>query len=109
MKLKRKRALALISGLAGLAIAPCPARAQSAQTVRLVIVSGETSATAYYAQELGMFERAKLDVQITEVKNGAAAAAAIAGGSIDIGFSNPLSVCQGFERGIPFAILAPAA
>jgi len=109
MKLKRKRALALISGLAGLAIAPCPARAQSAQTVRLVIVSGETSATAYYAKELGMFAKAGIEPEITEVTNGPAAAAAIAGGSMDIGSSEPTSLIIAHDRGLPFSILAPAA
>ena len=107
--MRRSRVLGLLGASAATGLASRPAAAQTAAPLRLVLFPGETAATAYYAQELGLFARAKLDVQITEVKNGAAAAAAIAGGSIDIGFSNPLSVCQGFERGIPFTILAPAA
>jgi ABC-type nitrate/sulfonate/bicarbonate transport system substrate-binding protein len=109
--MRRSRVLSLLgaSAAAGAGVRARPAAAQTAAPLRIVLFPGETAATAYYALELGMFARAKLDVQITEVKNGAAAAAAIAGGSIDVGFSNPLSVAEGFERGVPFTILAPAA
>jgi NitT/TauT family transport system substrate-binding protein len=74
-----------------------------------VLFNGETAATAYYAQELGYFTKAGLDVSITTVSNGAAGAAAVAAGAIDIGFSNPLSIAQGFSRGLPFTVIAPAA
>jgi len=109
MPLRRSRLLQLLLASTVVPLAARPAAAQTAAPVRLVLFPGETAATAYYAQELGMFSRAKLDVQITEVKNGAAAAAATAGGTIDIGFSNPLSLAQGYERGVPFTIISPAA
>ena len=112
MNVSRLQSLRLLSAaaLAGAAFGAHPAAAQTASSaLRLVLFPGETSATAYYAQELGLFSRAKIDVDITEVKNGSAAAAAVAGGSIDVGFSNPLSIAQGFERGLPFTIIAPAA
>lgn len=111
MPISREHVLRLLSGAVGAAaLAPRPAVAQTPATpLRLVLFPGETSATAYYALELGMFHNANLAVDITEVKNGAAAAAAVAGGSIDVGFSNPLSIAQGFERGLPFTILSPAA
>ena len=67
------------------------------------------SAQIYYAKELGFFAKNGLDATITEVRNGAASAAAIAGGAVDIGFSNGLSIAQGHERGIDFTVLAPAA
>jgi ABC-type nitrate/sulfonate/bicarbonate transport system substrate-binding protein len=109
--MRRSRVLRLLgaSAAAGAGLRARPAAAQTVAPLRIVLFPGETAATAYYAQELGLFGRAKLDVQITEVKNGSAAAAAIAGGSIDVGFSNPLSVAEGFERGVPFTVLAPAA
>ena len=90
-------------------IVPNTAEAQTLQPLRIVLFPGETSATAYYAKELGYFAKAGIDAQITEVKNGAAAAAAVAGGSMDVGFSNPLSVAQGHDRGLPFTVVAPAA
>ena len=91
------------------AVLPRAARAQTLVPVRLVLFPGETSATAYYAKDRDLFSRAGLDVQITEVKNGAAGASAVAGGAMDIGFSNPLSLAQGHERGIAFEIIAPSA
>jgi NitT/TauT family transport system substrate-binding protein len=109
MNVKRKHALGLISGIAGLTLTPRLARAQSAQTIRMVIVSGETSATAYYAKELGMFAKAGIEPEITEVTNGPAAAAAVAGGSMDIGSGEPTSLIIAHDRGLPFSILAPAA
>jgi NitT/TauT family transport system substrate-binding protein len=111
MPISRARALRLLS--AGALAAPVTSRAALAQAtatpLRLVLFPGETSATAYYALELGLFRAANLAVTIIEVTNGAAGAAAVAGGSADIGFSNPLSIAQGFERGLPFTVLSPAA
>jgi NitT/TauT family transport system substrate-binding protein len=90
-------------------LAPRAAAAQTLAPLKLVLFPGETSATAYYALEMGMFAKAGIALDVTEVKNGAAAAAAVAGGSIDVGFSNPLSIAQGYDRGLPFTILSPAA
>jgi NitT/TauT family transport system substrate-binding protein len=83
--------------------------AQELRPLKIVLFTGETAATAYYAQDLGYFTRAGLDVNITTVTNGAAGAAAVAAGAMDIGFSNPLSIAQGFGRGLPFVVIAPAA
>jgi NitT/TauT family transport system substrate-binding protein len=108
--LRRSRLLQLIAAApAALATTPLAARAQALQPLRIVLFPGETSATAYYAKELGYFARAGIDPQITEVSNGSAAAAAVAGGSMDVGFSNPLSVAQGHLRGLPFTALLAAA
>jgi NitT/TauT family transport system substrate-binding protein len=111
MSISRAHALRLLSAAAVASpFAPCAVAAEAAATpLHVVLFPGETSATAYYALELGFFRTANLAVDVTEVKNGAAAAAAVAGGSIDIGFSNPLSIAQGFERGLPFTVLSPAA
>lgn len=107
---RRRTALRfLLSAAAAPAFRPSLAIAQTLQPLRIVLFPGETAATAYYAKELGYFSRAGIDAQISEVKNGAAAAAAVAGGSMDVGFSNPLSVAQGHDRGLPFTIIAPAA
>jgi NitT/TauT family transport system substrate-binding protein len=97
--------------LAATAFAAGPSRAfaQALLPIRITVFPGETSAQVYYAKEVGLFTKNGLDATITELRNGAAAAAAVAGGSSDIGFSNGLSLAQGHERGVPFTILAPAA
>lgn len=110
MNVQRKHVLTLMAAaVAGLAVPARPARAQTLQKLHLVVIPGETSATAYYANELGMFKAVGLEVDITEVQNGAAAAAAIAGGSIDIGVGEPTSAIIGHSRGLPFSVIAPAA
>jgi NitT/TauT family transport system substrate-binding protein len=98
-----------ILGTAAVAALPAPGLAQTLTPIRISLFPGETSAQIYYAQELGFFAKNGLDATVTEVRNGAAAAAAVAGGSMDIGFSNPLSLAQGHERGVGFTIVAPAA
>jgi NitT/TauT family transport system substrate-binding protein len=62
-----------------------------------------------YAQKTGMFRAAGLDVTIERAQSGAAAAAAVAGGSVDIGKGNLLSVVTARAHNIPLVIVAPAA
>jgi NitT/TauT family transport system substrate-binding protein len=107
--LRRSALRTIFAAPAALALVPRVASAQALAPLRIVLFPGETAATAYYAKEMGYFTKAGIDAQITEVKNGAAAAAAVAGGSMDVGFSNPLSVAQGHDRGLPFTVIFPAA
>jgi len=110
MNLRRAQALQLgLAAAAGGIVAPCAAFADDLRPLKIVLFTGETAATAYYAQELGYFAKAGLDVNVTTVTNGAAGAAAVAAGAVDIGFSNPLSIAQGYGRGLPFVVIAPAA
>jgi NitT/TauT family transport system substrate-binding protein len=94
---------------AAFAVVPSVARAQTLAPIRISLFPGETAAQIYYAKELGFFAKNGLDATVIEVRNGAASAAAVAGGSVDVGFSNGLSLAQGHERGVGFTILAPAA
>jgi len=71
---------------AGAALLPRPVWAQSAPVkVRIGSVAADTYAEGFYALDLGFFDKAGLSVDITPFSNGAAMAAAAAGGSIDIG------------------------
>ena len=111
MNLRRSHALRLAFAAAagGLAARHGIASAQELRPLKIVLFNGETAATAYYARDLGYYARAGLDVSIITVTSGAAGASAVASGAIDIGFSNPLSVAQGFGRGLPFEVILPAA
>ena len=55
-----------------------------------------------------MFKRAGLDVQVSITNFGTQVAAAVAGGSIEIGQSNIMSLAAAYERGLPFALIAGA-
>ena len=55
----------------------------------------------------GLFERAGIDLQYSKAATGAAAAAALAGGAIDIACSAVLVIISGHSHGVPFTIVAP--
>lgn len=67
------------------------------------------AAPLYYAQRSGLFARMGLSVTIDRISSGAATAAAVASGTIDIGKATTMGVLAGFAGGVPFTIIAPAA
>jgi NitT/TauT family transport system substrate-binding protein len=84
------------------------ATAQSAPfVVRLGVVPSFAAGAAFYAQDLGMFTKHGLDVQLQSFNNGATIAAATAGGSLDAGFSDVIGLGAAHLRGLPFEIIAP--
>ena len=103
--LSRSRALGVIA--AGTAMLPRMAAAQNAPVpLRVGSVPADTYAGGYYALDLGLFEKAGLNVEITPFTNGAAMAAAAAGGSIDVGIGDATELANGISRGIPFVLIA---
>lgn len=95
-----------LAALAAAVAVPRVARAQ-AQPLRVMRGSVEASAAPYYAESLGIFKKAGLDVNLTIVNSGEVAAAAIVGGSADIGAANVLSIAVAYAKGVPFQLLAP--
>jgi NitT/TauT family transport system substrate-binding protein len=83
------------------------ARAQSETPVRFAASPFQAQATVYYAQELGLFKRAGLAVDIQQFSGGAAIVAGIAGGALDVGFGSPLPLANARERGLEFVFIAP--
>jgi NitT/TauT family transport system substrate-binding protein len=97
----------ILTALALLALSAMPARA--ADALRIGATGNDSAAEVYYADELGMFKKRGLDVQIQNLRSGAAQAAAIAGGALDIGEQNIISMSHAHERGLTFRYIAPAA
>jgi NitT/TauT family transport system substrate-binding protein len=85
--------------------------AQNSLTTIRIADLGNTDASAegVYAQATGIFKKYGLDAKVTPFSGGGAVVAAIAGGAIDVGFSNVVSAVAAIERGIPIVILTPAA
>lgn len=103
----RRRALALGAAAAGL---PTFARAASAAAPAAVRAGGvpEDSATpALWAIRSGLFRRNGIDFQMEAQRSGSAVAAAVAGGSYQIGKSSITSLILAHARGIPFVFIAP--
>ncbi len=104
MGLTRYAAIASAAA-AAVATAYRPASAQRAP-IRLGAGTGDAHMEPFYAETLGAFKRAGLDVTITTFANPAAIAEAMAGSAIDVGLSDPLQLAQASLRGIPFAYFA---
>ena len=94
----------------GLAAArPLCAYAADTPVLHVGTTGKETDAQAVYAQALGFFGRAGLNVDIQVLPNGAAIAAAISGGSLQLGNGNVLTTAKAREKGLPFSIVALSA
>jgi NitT/TauT family transport system substrate-binding protein len=86
-------------------------RASSADdpnAIRVLAVPIDLYAQAYYAQDLGLFKAAGLNVEITTLANGGVTATALAGGSGDVGVTNTVQVATAIARGLPLTIIAGA-
>lgn len=83
--------------------------AQSLPVLRVGATANDTYAEAYYAQDQGFFTKAGLNIELTTMNNGAALAAAIAGGTLDVGVSTPIQIAQAVSRGVPFTLVAAGA
>jgi NitT/TauT family transport system substrate-binding protein len=83
------------------------AGAQTEPVVHVGISAFEAHADAYYAQDLGLFRRAGLNVDIQQYQGGSTIVAAITGGSLQIGAGNPLPLASARQRGIRVVLVAP--
>ena len=62
-----------------------------------------------YAVDAGLFKKAGLDVELVKLSNGAAVAAAVAGGSVQLGKGSSLTPVLAYAKGIPFVVTANLA
>jgi NitT/TauT family transport system substrate-binding protein len=77
-------------------------------TINLIQLPADSSAEVYYAQDLGYFKDAGLDVHVTPMTNSAAIVSSLVGGAGDIGNSVIGSAAQARAKGIPLRFIAPA-
>lgn len=103
MQLSRLQALGAIPALA---LSPTLVRSQPAPlTVRVASTNTEYAVPLEYAQRTGIFERAGLKVEASRLGSGAAIAAGVVGGALDIGNSSILGLVLGHAHGVPFTII----
>jgi NitT/TauT family transport system substrate-binding protein len=94
-----------------LALVPLGATAQTPPALiplKIGVIPIESAAEAFYAVDMGFFKKQGLDVQLQMMQNGSAIASAVAGGSLDIGFADTISIATAHAKGLPFIYLAPA-
>lgn len=110
LRLTRRAALAGASAFAAsAAIARAQTTAPELVTLRLSSSPADDTMPVIYAQQNGDFRRAGLDIALTRATSGSAVAAAVAGGSIDIGKSSVVSIVTAHAKGIPFVWIAPGS
>jgi NitT/TauT family transport system substrate-binding protein len=95
--------------VAAAVVAPSNAGAQTLIPVNVGTLPTDGCSVIYYAKELGFFQKNGLDVDITAMPSGPAIAAAVAGGSLDIGVANVATVAQARLRGLPLRYIAPSS
>ena len=83
------------------------ATAQTTPVIHVGLAPFEGQAGPYYAQDLGLFKAAGLNVDIQPYNGGGAVVSAIAGGSLQIGGGTPLPLAQARGRGIKIVLIAP--
>jgi NitT/TauT family transport system substrate-binding protein len=103
------------AGIAAAAVLTAAVAAASAQTapalttIRVLASPVDDVMPVLYAQRAGLFRQAGLDVQVDRANSGAAASAAVMGGSVEIGKGNIMSVITAHAHNVPLVIVAPAA
>ena len=101
--MNRQNALGILG--AGLTAASLAVPARAATSLRLATLPIDGTALAYYAKDLGYFQDAGLDVTIESITNGAAITAAVLANSLDIGWSNTISLAAAYKRGLPVVVI----
>lgn len=103
---RRLAVQALAGGLASV-LGLRPVRAANAP-IRIAAPALDSTALAFYADDLGLFRAAGLDVELQAMANGETVTTALTGGAIDIGCSQAVSVIVAYKKGLPLTIIGAA-
>jgi NitT/TauT family transport system substrate-binding protein len=76
-------------------------------TIQVASNAADDVTPILYAQKMGLFAKAGLDVQLQRMNSGAAVTAAVIGGAVDIGKSSIIPLINAHVHGVPVEIVAP--
>jgi NitT/TauT family transport system substrate-binding protein len=96
--------LVLVSALV-LGLPPGVTTAAPDNVIRFGAAVDDNALPLLYAQHAGIYQKYGVTVEITKFSNGAAASAALAGGSLDMSKNSTLGVITAISRGLPFTIV----
>lgn len=91
--------------LAGAALA-VPAFAQELPAVRAAGIADDDATAILYGIRAGIFRKFGLNVTYQVLASGAATAAGVVGGSLEIGKSGSITLVNAHERGVPITLVA---
>jgi len=80
-----------------------------ASLIRIGSTPNDSYAEPFYAEDRGFFARDGLNATVEPFATGAGVTAALAGNAIDVGITNPISLANAYEHGVPFVFFAVAA
>jgi NitT/TauT family transport system substrate-binding protein len=98
-----------LGSAAALSAAPSLGSAQSPVRIRAASAPDIDLVAALWGIETGAFAKAGLDFSMDRANSGAAVAAAVAGGSLEMGKSSLVSLFSARSRGLPFVLVAACA
>jgi NitT/TauT family transport system substrate-binding protein len=102
-------AVATCATLAVAAATPLRAAPSDPISINLGIQPGDSTAEGFYAQDMGFFKDAGLDVKITLLLNGPALTSAMASGALDVAVASVGVVATAHEHNLPMRYIAPGA
>ena len=103
---KRRRFLTRIAlAAASTAAIGTPARAQSANLIRIGTGPDPATTPVLYGVSAGLYQKAGLTVEPMVLANGAAAMAAVSGGSLDVGKNSTVATISTIAKGVPFTAI----
>ncbi len=108
MGYSRSTVLRTLGAVTATAALGARAGAQEPQKIRVIGVPTDLYAQAYFAQDAGFFAKSGLNVEVTSLGSGAQTAAAVLGGSADIGITSVVGLAAAVTRGAPLTIIAGA-
>ncbi len=111
MKTRLWRNCAALAALALVLSAASSAESQPGPGVTLHLAASPVDDVmpVLYAQRAGLFRQAGLSVILDRANSGGAVSAAVAGGAVDIGKGNIVSIITAHAHNVPLVIIAPAA
>src|SRR5271167_1488535 len=77
--------------------------------IRVATSPNDSGAEAFYAQDMGFFKKAGLDVEVIAIGNASLIHSGVLSGSIDIGSTSMPPAALAHERGLPYVLIAPGA
>ncbi len=105
--MNRRTALGLLGAASLGTLSATSARA--ADAIRLAAPALDATALMFYANDESYFKNAGLAVDLQAMANGEAVTVAIAGGAVDIGCSEAVSLILAYHKGIPLTLIASGA
>jgi NitT/TauT family transport system substrate-binding protein len=102
-------AIALVLAIFIAAMGVTRAQVPALTTIHFIAAPGDDLLGFWYAQKMGFFTKAGLNVVYEPSASGAAVTPAIVGGAADIGRTSINSLIAAHVRNIPFVLIAPAA